>query len=388
MIRNLKPNAYTPRVVSIGPIHYGNKRLHDMERHKQIFFKRFTQEAMTSLDDLVSFVKHLEPKVRASYSENIDLSEKELVKLTLVDAGFIIKLFMSSSKDQLRYDSKLSKPYLEDTTVKDLLLLENQLPFFVLEGLFNRAFPLHLCGKIPSFLHLTYNYFNHFNIQKLKPNFDVKINHFTDLIRFFHSPKTSPLRHSSLWAKDHVLLYSASELQEEGVKLKANTSKCLLELKFSGCVLEIPQILVENDTEILFRNMIALEQCHYPYNSYITDYAILLGRLINTREDVDVLIHGKIIISNSLGDTHDVAKVFKGLGKNIIQNTVNSDYVYIYERLNDFYQDRWHKMKATLRSDYCKTPWQTVASFAGIILLILALIQTIFSVLQVVLLNK
>ncbi|KAI9074236.1 hypothetical protein K1719_043801 [Acacia pycnantha] len=79
MLRQHNEQAYTPKLVSVGPFHYGNERLKDMERHKQIMFKRFTHRAErvgSSLDDLVRAVKHLEPKVRASYSETIDLTEQ------------------------------------------------------------------------------------------------------------------------------------------------------------------------------------------------------------------------------------------------------------------------------------------------------------------------
>ncbi|XP_054815265.1 UPF0481 protein At3g47200-like [Prosopis cineraria] len=61
-IRHLNEEAYTPKVISIGPFHYGDPRLQDMEEHKQILFKAFMQRAKTSLDDLVGFVKRFSAK--------------------------------------------------------------------------------------------------------------------------------------------------------------------------------------------------------------------------------------------------------------------------------------------------------------------------------------
>ncbi|XP_054814978.1 UPF0481 protein At3g47200-like [Prosopis cineraria] len=387
MIRLLKEEAYTPKVVSVGPFHYGDVRLQDMERHKRIMFKRFAGSAKTDLDTLVNFVKQSEPKVRASYSESIKHSKKDLVKLILVDAAFIIELFRMFYRGgyEVNKDAKLSHSWLRDAIVDDLLLLENQLPFFVIEELFDVAFPLDLRGDIPSFLELTYSYFIYYNIQSLDPSPDISIKHFTDLLRFFYLPRgTIPRRKSFKGDGSDILLYSANELQEAGVKLKASTSKCLLDLKFSGSVFEIPQIYIEDITETLFRNMIALERCHYPYESYIIDYAFVLDGLINNDKDVDALIREKII-HNWLGDTNEVATLFNGLGRNINQWNFSVEYLDICIRLNSFYQDPWHKKKATLKRDYFKTPWQTVASIAGIILLILTFIQTIFSILQVVL---
>ncbi|KAI9115248.1 hypothetical protein K1719_013567 [Acacia pycnantha] len=356
-----------------------------MERHKPVLFKRFTQRAMPSLDDLVCLVKDLEPKVRASYSETINLTKHELAKLTLLDAGFIIELFfMNYMRHEVHRDAKLSQPWLYGSICKDLLLLENQLPFFVIEELFNKAFPLQdLRSIFPSFLKLTYEYFRYYNKQQLEPNSDVKIMHFTDLLRLFYLQGNLSERHSFPEDRRH-LLYNANALQEAGIQLKVCESKCLLDLKFSGRILEIPQIAVDDDTEVLFRNMIALEQCHYPYDTHITDYATVLDCLIDTYKDVDLLVDKKIV-RHYLGDSHSVASLFNGLGKNVHEFNFNSEYFEMNQRLNGYCEDRWNKMKATLRRDYCNTPWRTVASIAGIILLVLTIVQTIFSVLQVVL---
>ncbi|XP_028802471.1 UPF0481 protein At3g47200-like [Neltuma alba] len=151
-------------------------------------------------------------------------------------------------------------------------------------------------------------------------------------------------------------------------------------------MLEIPKLLMEDSTELLFRNMIAFEQCHYPFAAYISDYAHVLDCLIDTYKDVDVLIHNKIV-SNSLGDPNSVASLVNGLSVNFIRVTFNSQYYDICQRLNGYCEDPWRKTKATLKSDYGNTPWHAAASVAGITLLILTIVQTIFSVIQVVLEN-
>ncbi|XP_054814468.1 UPF0481 protein At3g47200-like [Prosopis cineraria] len=391
-IRDLKPKAYTPQVVSIGPFHHGNERLLEMEKHKQIMFKRFTQRVkrftqrtMVSLDDLVRHVKKLEPKVRASYSEHINLTEQGLVKLTLMDAGFIIELFIMFYEGRegkiINNDAKLSQQWLVNALILDLLLLENQLPLFIIEELFNKALSPSITN-LPEFRVLTYEFFKFHNHQNLEPTLDLRIKHFTDLLRLFNVQRTMPPESSFREVENHVLLYNASALQEAGIKFKDSMSKCLLDLKFSGHILEIPKILVEDRTELLFRNMIALEQCHYLNASYITNYALVLDCLINTNKDMDLLIHNNIV-NNIMVDSNEVAMLFNGLCKNVIHLNFNSEYLDICKRLNGFCQDPRNKMKATLRRDYCRTPWQIVASIAVIVLLILTLVQTICSILQV-----
>ncbi|XP_054817008.1 UPF0481 protein At3g47200-like [Prosopis cineraria] len=197
-LRDIKPNAYAPKYISIGPFHYGEERLQDMERHKQFFLKIFKQRTSTSLEDLVCSVRRLVPKVRASYSENINLSDSELVKLTLRDAAFIIEFFYSFTRGGLLGDAMLLSPALNGTIQVDLALLENQLPFFVIEELFNNALsPLIHSKDLPSFCVLACEFFAQaFDLQK--PTQDPcngSIKHFTNLLRLLflqRAPKMEP----------------------------------------------------------------------------------------------------------------------------------------------------------------------------------------------------
>jgi len=313
----------------------------------------------------------------------------ELVQLILIDSGFIIELFWRSYYDDWSQDDGfLLKPWLASSIRLDLLLLENQLPFFVIEEIYNLSFTSINATvpktNIPSFLELSFDYFAYYNKSNLGfDNGDFSIWHFTDLIRIFH------LQHP-LQRRPHRIdepmkhLQSATELLEAGVRFKVNTkSECLLDLKFSGRILEIPQLKVEDWTEILFRNMVALEQCHYPNESYITDYVAVLDFLINTGKDVDILVKKRILV-NWLGDSDSVANLFNSLWKNVTHLNFSSQYSILCEDLNGFCSDPWHKLKATLRRDYCSSPWQTAASIAGILLLILSLLQSVCAVLQVV----
>ncbi|RHN70666.1 hypothetical protein MtrunA17_Chr3g0138021 [Medicago truncatula] len=151
--------------------------------------------------------------------------------------------------------------------------------------------------------------------------------------------------------KSMIYLPSTTELLEAGVRFKVNTkTTCLLDLRFSGRVLEIPQLRVEDRTVTLF----GIWLLHYPHDSYIYDYISVLDYLINIGRDADILVQ-RGIQDNMLADSDSVANLYNGLWKN-----------------------------ATLRRDYGSTPWQTAASIAGILLLVLSLLQSVCSILQVV----
>ncbi|XP_028802462.1 UPF0481 protein At3g47200-like [Neltuma alba] len=382
-IRDIKPDAYTPKIVSIGPFHYGDERLQDMERHKQVFFKRFTQRSHTNLDVMINFVKSSVPKVRASYSGNINLSDKELVKLILLDAAFIIEYIFTvlAGQKKVLKDAKLSQPSLMGILFLDLVLFENQLPFFVLEELFNIAFPLNLRDGRITFPKLACQLLSStfgFEGPEHDLNNNVRAKHFTDLLRFLFFQGALP-RVEPFFRTTDILSYSAKELQEFGVKFKASKSKSLLDIKFSGHVLELPRIYMEDlVTEALFLNMTAFEQIHCPLTPYIASCVTLWSCLISTREDVDILVRNNII-RNFMADTEAVA-AFSIMAKNCYQACfIVSEHVDIFRRLNKFCGNGLRRT----RRDYCRTALHTVASFSGITL-ILTILQTIFSILQAI----
>jgi hypothetical protein len=354
-----------------------------MERYKLIYFKAFLQRTGADLHTFVNYIQSIIPTFNRSYSETLDFTnkEKELVQLILIDSGFIIELFWRFFyAEWSQDDSILLKPWLASNIRLDLLLLENQLPFFVIEKIFDLS-NSSANTKIPSFLELTFDYFDYYNKSKLAFE-NISIKHFTDLIRIFHLQHPLARRPRRI-AEPMKHLPCVTELLAAGVKFKVNTeSECLLDLRFSGQVLEIPQLKVEDWTEMLFRNMVALEQCHYPYESYITDYVAVLDFLVNTGRDVDILV-GKKILVNWLGDSDSVANLFNSLWKNVTHSEFSYDYFVLCKDLNGFCSDPWHKLKATLRRDYCNSPWQTAASIAGIAILALTLLQSVCSVLQV-----
>ncbi|KAK7352725.1 hypothetical protein VNO80_18153 [Phaseolus coccineus] len=380
-IRQLNEDAYTPKVVSIGPFHHNSPRLQNMERDKLIYCKAFLERHQISLESWVQYIEGVEHKFRSCYSETLHFTQEELVRIIFVDSGFIFELFWCTFYNDWsgKNYTFIIKPGLTTNIRLDLLLLENQLPFFLLQNLFNLSFASTPTVKIPSFLELTFDYFIYYNRSKLTYP-DISIKHFTDLVRIFHLQY--PLQRRIEADESIIHFPSATQLSEAGVKFKVNLqSDCLLDLRFCGRVLEIPQLKVVDWTERLFRNMVALEQCHYPEESYITDYVAVLDFLVNTSRDVDLLVRKRVLV-NWLGDSDSVANMFNSLWKNITHVNISPQYYFLCRELNDFCANPLNKLKSTLRRDYCNTPWQTAVSTAGILLLVLSLIETVCAIFQ------
>ncbi|KAF3958564.1 hypothetical protein CMV_016540 [Castanea mollissima] len=190
--------------------------------------------------------------------------------------------------------------------------------------------------------------------------------HFTDLIRTFLLPPLEKLPKRNSKALTH--LYSATKLHEAGVKFEAVRSTCYFDIKFEKGVLKIPNFDIETKTEVIARNIMALKQTRYIKDAYYTDYFDLLDFLINTTEDVDLLCDKKILV-NYLGDNNAATLMINNLNISVIGDWVRDDYFDLCKELNGFYENLWHKKKATLKSDYFNSPWKTVSTVAAIILL-------------------
>ncbi|MED6186140.1 hypothetical protein PIB30_063959 [Stylosanthes scabra] len=376
-IRKLKEDAYTPKAVSIGPFHHGNQNLLYMEEHKKLYCRQFIERSETrNLKSFVSCVRELEPKVRGCYSHDIKLSEEEHVMVILVDCCFILeflleRFLMATGGDPLSLPERLVNLICDD-----LLLLENQVPFFVLEKLYNLALPFTLTSGTgnpthPSLLYLTLHMLpfpetnvtgdgDDDNLELYLLSRFGRVAHFTDLYRKLLLSSSQLFFQPSQCSREGKIthIYSATELNELGVKFK-----------------------VEDETEVIFRNLLAFEQCHCIHESYLADYIVFLDFLINTDKDVDLLIK-KGIIENWLGDSNAVAEMFNNLAVNIVSSDFNVKYSHIFKNLNDFCARPWNQRMATLKRDYCSTPWQAAASIAAIFLLFLTVLQTVLSVLQ------
>ena len=79
-------------------------------------------------------------------------------------------------------------------------------------------------------------------------------------------------------------------------------------------VLEIPSFTVGDVTERVIRNLMAFEQCHYLEEACICNYIVLLDHLINTAEDVDLLVEKKVLV-NCLGSNKAVAVLINRLSQ-------------------------------------------------------------------------
>ncbi|XP_021279692.1 uncharacterized protein LOC110413249 [Herrania umbratica] len=383
--REANQKAYTPQLISIGPLHHGNENLATMERQKLRYYKKFSERTSEKkLKEFASYIEnHAEGICRCYEIQFILLLEApKFKKIILDDAVFIIELFLRESEKNSDDYFLRRKALLRVELPTDLMLLENQLPFFVLEELYNLAFP----NSDISFLELACWYFG-IHIDRSLRNKGIK--HFTHLIRY--QVVSNSLR--SIDRSRVHNIYNASMLHEAGVKFLGvksgifkigksainNTINSLLDVDFEKGVLKLPVIDVAFETETRFRNLMAFEQCHYPHKAHFCSYIQLLDSLIDTCEDVDLLVRKRIIV-NRLGSGAAVADMINNLAVGIVHSSML--YGKIGHDLNQYNDNSWNHRWAALKHVYFNNLWRGTATIAAFIVVVLTLIQTVLAILE------
>jgi hypothetical protein len=277
---------------------------------------------------------------------------------------------------------------------RDLLLVENQIPIFVLEKLYKKVYKDS--NNSLNFLELAFNYFEDYNPQRLEKDQNEEMlknckscKHFTDLIRCFYLPKEVYDKSNK---DNNCVLKTATKLNEASISFVKAHQRSLLEIKFVkvqilnwflcfGCSpflkffkskLEIPQFKVDQTTECVLRNLIALEQCHYSEQPFICNYVFLIDSLINTKEDVEILVDKEIIV-HELGSDVELATMINGLCKNVV--VTYNYYGETSKNLNDHYHNRWKRYMGMLRSVYFRDPWRFSSVVVGVVIFIVAIVN-------------
>ncbi|KAK7350422.1 hypothetical protein VNO77_09049 [Canavalia gladiata] len=393
--------AYTPQLISIGPFHHNKSELVSMHKQKQRYFLGFWERVTNkkALAKYKAFLNENIEMIRHSYSEPDSLTNDQFVDMILLDSVFILELFLRKSKQQKDY--MFTTSWICKSIQRDLLLLENQLPIFVLEELYKSVLKV----KSPSFLELAFNYFEDYYPHKFTSdqNKEMVINknfksckHFTDLVRFFYLPEKvhvkgwMPLTHFTL--KDECVLKTASKLNEAGVSFEKVHHRNLLDIKFKkvpifswflclGCLpcskcvkarLQMPQLKVLQTTECVLRNLIALEQCHYSDQPFICNYVSLIDSLIHTQEDVELLVDKEIIV-HELGSHNELATMINSLCKHVVV-TCNY-YDKTSRKLNHHYNCCWKHYMGMLRSVYFRDPWRLSSTAVGVVIFLFAIVN-------------
>ncbi|XP_030514165.1 UPF0481 protein At3g47200-like [Rhodamnia argentea] len=378
--------AFSPRFVSLGPFHHRIKDLQALG-HKESYFTDFVRVSKLSAQGLFEFVKGREEAIRECYAEKIELESNDLARCILVDSVFIIEILLKNRDRSLvgKNDRIFKKPWLIHDIKFDILKVENQIPFAIIEDLL----ALHQSTRNSdderlSLGVLTHEFFKlHLGgITEIGDDFSkvssMNSSHFVSALRNYNLPSVTPSRPKKVIKS--LATPSVMELSQAGVKFQVGSGKSLFDVRFSNGTLEIPKLNIYFGADVLLRNLIGFERCNCLEN-YINDYIIFIGLLVHCPEDVEMLVE-EGIIRISTWDSKEVFALIKSLVKGA--RFIPDDFYFsgLCTELNEYYRIPWHRWKAMLKRDYFNSPWSIISVVAAVVLLLLTLVQTVFSVIS------
>ncbi|XP_017974826.1 PREDICTED: UPF0481 protein At3g47200-like [Theobroma cacao] len=389
-----RENAFLPNGFSIGPRYHGKENLAATGKIKIKYLKGLLSRVITYkspgtmseedskseqqkiLTDCIATVKSIEKKASDCYAEHDYAAELggEFVKLLVLDACFIIELFrkyageIAKEQDDPIFSTSFRLQYLHH----DLILLGNQIPWFVLETLFEKTkHPAETKPLVELALHFFANVFSSRPLPKETNLFrDQDIKHILDLLRLSLVLTSEEIKNNpgSGWQPIH----SVTRLKEAGVKFVKVESNRILDIKFKNGSLEIPSLLIQETTETILRNLIAYEQCLPNCRPIFTCYAKLLDNLIDTTNDMDILCK-KEIFDNWLSP-EDATQFFNKL----YNDTYVKEFYYskLCDDLNRHCKRGWPRWRAYYVQNYFTKPWAIAAQIYAVIMFVLTLWQT------------
>ncbi|XVF73502.1 hypothetical protein PTKIN_Ptkin12aG0206600 [Pterospermum kingtungense] len=176
-------------------------------------------------------------------------------------------------------------------------------------------------------------------------------------------------------------IYSATMLHEAGVRFKAVDKNSWLNVEFEKGELRIPNFYVGLITEAAIRNVMALEQCHYPKEAYFCSYIEFLYSLIDTDRDVDLLVK-RGILDNGMWSSAAVADMINTLMVGVARARLPTCYAQIGKSLNKCYDSFWNRTVATLGNVYFSDVWRGTGTVAAFLVVLFTLTQTVLAILD------
>ncbi|KAG6633323.1 UPF0481 protein At3g47200-like [Carya illinoinensis] len=404
MLRRHNEKAFMPKVVSIGPFHHGNTQLQAMENIKLLYLEHLVLgTGFDILESLVKAIQSIEWECRHCYEDPVvdQIRFNEFIEMMVIDGHFILEFLCRYLEKRKRIrvldtdDQVFKTSWMPRKIVADLLLLENQLPWCVIDCLYNVMISTGLdrfC-TVASLVAVPFSEYRMFKMgNQISPARTYK--HLLDFFRaeLVGSCRTewrAPLCADCCKSCEEALVWkpipSVTELLDFEVSFFPAPDQdevSILDVKFEDGKMKIPKIFIDENTESLFRNLIALEHCDPSMGTQVTSYAAILGCLVKSPADALHLKQKYILhIGSSVHEDPAISFLHSLRNDTSFHGPL---YLELCRDVNTFQSEPFRRYKATLRRDYnLKDPTTFLTVVYGIAFsLFLGILQTIFAILS------
>ncbi|KAA8526475.1 hypothetical protein F0562_008322 [Nyssa sinensis] len=361
-LRQGNERHFTPTTISIGPLHANDESLLSANKLKLRCLKSFVDHLPqpTTLKDLIQIMRQQEKTVRMCYDDEDGIlrnfDSDRFGRMMVLDGCFILGLL-------LKYTDQIfgrAKEALLNDILRDLLLLENQLPFFVLVvslsklvqepherddhflvlkalGLFRQVLPMEDELLVP-------------------PEAPAEIKHLLHLVLLALCPDSSPetvlkmpMPPQSELPLQGISTKTASELEVHGIDFTLSEgAKSLADVKFKNGELKISCLVFQESTTPLFWKLIAWEQCLGQGHDLFTSYVMFMDDLIDDEKDVDMLIE-KGVIDPWVNDKKALVSLFNDIAVGVEAQFEHPKFQRLSRQLNTYCNSVLRPVRAYLR---------------------------------------
>lgn len=488
-IVSAKQEAYIPQLVAIGPYHHRRVELFEMERYKLIEAERVQKKYQNiRFSDIVEHLEENDATVRACYHAYLDFDREELAWTFAIDASFLLgylRTFTIRSEEPSRNRSSSSladmvnqlakKKTIRQAILGDMLMLENQIPLFVLREV-NRYFQYENPDEALAMMLM--KFCKHASPIKIVDGQQrvgeecLQKNHLLDLIYCTVAPKSEDIEREieeskerneeheengcfkktwkSIWSflcfiivvplrflirilkskavkaavtlpwqliKSVCRLKPTSEITNlvstaetvaaeiesvsglddasiliEELSIPSATKLFGIGVKFiptkgglktisfdkpSGAFY-LPVVNLDDDSEVLLRNLVAYEASLSPECTVFTRYVELMSGILDTKEDVKILRDSGIVLNRLKSDEeaanlwHGITKFMKLTKVPILDNAI--------EEANSYYSNNWKVRMSTSFKKYVYSSWPILTFLAANLLILLSALEAFCSV--------
>ncbi|KAK4721314.1 hypothetical protein R3W88_011547 [Solanum pinnatisectum] len=286
-LRESNPDAYIPKMVSIGPYHKINPQLCPVEKYKILYLRRFLQRNESlDLKSCINEPQKLKEEALKCYDDIEDLNiDRQFCQMLLLDGCFVVEFIRKRCQ----------------------MCLEGEDEIININVMVSASFRETECnvGNIKHLLHLVHIFSCHGNHVKLKYGI------------MFHKAVPNATKHS--------------EARVSFAKVRnIRNDKSLFDIKFENGLMTIPCIRVEDDSETFLHNLIAYEQQSSDVQpKYFSDYVTFMDYLIDLAKYVNLLRRIRITV-NWMGEDKYVATLFNKITYGV---TTYSNFYYYEECL-------------------------------------------------------
>ncbi|XVE90355.1 hypothetical protein DITRI_Ditri20bG0070800 [Diplodiscus trichospermus] len=421
---------FKPKVIAIGPLHHDDPSFRRAEKLKLKLAAHFIKNIGVEKEILYSKIKMEIGNLKKCYDpmEIGRYSDEKLTWMFFLDGCTVLQaIYIRSAPDIYKEEDDMSdelniKNDLLTFVYLDLFLLENQLPYRVLELLtssanhgkkFKESIKRFIDDNVMTPAEMKKEQQQWQQKQKKqqqkrqgkqqKQQQEPEPAHLLELLRT-RLLLTKQEKRSQLGGYGchrlfrYIVLYNqkrstshhshtfrnVKELREAGIWLRPSETSCLKDITFKRvcCVgkLRLPPITVDDSTGPKFMNLIAYEMCPDFDNDFaVASYICFLDSLIDEAEDVKALRDAGIL-HNGLGSDKEVAKLFNKMNMDLVPSP--SIYSEVKRQIQNHCSNMWITYAAQAYHTHFSSPWTLLAFMGAIAALVLSALQTYYTIHQ------